>query len=202
MSSYYPVFLDLRGQQCVVIGAGETAAAKARELAEAGAEVRTIGAADYRTGDLAGARLAIDVSGDAGIGRQIRADADAAGVLLNIMDKPRECDFIAPAILQRGPLQVAVSTSGESPALAQAVRDGIGKRFGAEWGDFVALVGELRRDLRQRGVSAERQRAAYDALVQSNIPQLLNEGAVAAARRQAKALVRRAIGERHMVEAG
>lgn len=199
--SYYPVFLDLRGQHCVVIGSNELAQSKARQLSEAGARVSLIAGEDFGLGDLAGARLAIDASGDLDVAQRARRAADAAGVLLNVVDRPEQCDFIAPAIAKHGPLQIAVSTSGESPLLAAALRDRIQAELGPEWGQFASLVGELRRDLRRRGVPAVAQRAAYELLLQSNIPQLLKQGAIAAARRQAKQLVRRVVEERHMVEA-
>jgi precorrin-2 dehydrogenase/sirohydrochlorin ferrochelatase len=200
--SYYPVFLELEGQRCVVIGLTEAAATKARQLEEAGASVLRIAPEDYHTGQLAGARLAIDASGDPEVTRRARREASQTGVLLNVMDQPEQCDFIAPAIAKRGPLQIAVSTSGESPFLAAALRDRIQEELGQDWGQFVALVGELRRELRRRGVPAGEQRAAYESLLHSKIPQLLKQGAVAAARRQAKALARRAISEGQPVEAG
>lgn len=199
--SYYPIFLDLLGHRCVVIGSNELARSKARQLSDAGARVFMIAGENFRQGDLAGVRLAIDASGDREVAQRARLAADAAGVLLNVVDRPEQCDFIAPAIVKHGPLQIAVSTAGESPFLAAAVRDRIQAELGPEWGQFASLVGELRRDLRRRGVPAVDQRTAYQLLLESNIPRLLKQGAVAAARRQAKQLVRRAIEERHMVEA-
>jgi len=218
--SYYPVFLDLEGQRCVVLGDSDVAATKARQLVDAGAVVTVItgemlgdsldaqndiGGAirllrrDYHYGDLAGARLTIDASGDPEVNRIARAEAHAAGVLLNVVDRADQCDFIAPAVVRRGPLQMAISTSGESPFMASALRERLEREFGPEWGVFVALVGELRRDLRRRKVPASRQRAVYDMLLESNVPQLLREGAVAVARRQAKALVGQALRPRQAV---
>ncbi|HLY66038.1 MAG TPA: bifunctional precorrin-2 dehydrogenase/sirohydrochlorin ferrochelatase [Chloroflexota bacterium] len=224
--SYYPVFLDLRGQRCVVLGGSDVAAAKASALLDTGAQVTIIASElghdpalltrhperrakgfqadqaganlrilrrDYQPGDLAGARLAIDAAGDAELTRQVRAEANAAGVLLNVVDRADQCDFIAPAVVRRGPLQVAISTSGESPFMASALRRQLEQQLGPEWGEFVALVGEVRRKLRGRGVPVSQQQAAYELLMDSNVPQLLREGAVAAARRQAKAIVRQAL---------
>jgi siroheme synthase-like protein len=197
--SYYPVFLDLAGKRCVVIGGGQLAAQKARGLVEAGASVDVFAAQPapemldmpvavfrrpYRRGDLAGARLAIDAAGDTAQTADIRAEADAEGVLLNVMDAPASCDFIAPAVVRRGQLQVAISTSGESPYLAAALRRRLEAELGDEWREFVKLVGEVRRDLRRRGVPLARQTRIYARLMDSSILDLLREGAVAAARRE------------------
>jgi len=119
---YYPVFLDLAGQLCIVLGDGKFAVEKAAALREAGANVRVISSRDYRPGVLAGARLVVDASEDLEINRQSWQEAEAAGILINVVDRPAQCRFIAPAIVRRDPLLVAISTSGESPFLASALR--------------------------------------------------------------------------------
>src|ERR1700719_3679824 len=147
---YYPVFLDLAGQRCVVLGGGRFAIEKVESLLEAGAQVRVIAATaaqvlerladegrieltprDYAPGDLAGARLVVDASGDdEGINRQSWAEAEAAGILINVVDRPDQCRFIAPAIVRRDPVLIAISTSGESPFLASALRARIERWLG------------------------------------------------------------------------
>jgi siroheme synthase-like protein len=202
---YYPVFLDLRGKRCVVFGGSPLAARKAAGLLEAGARVEVV-AADpcpellameveivrrgYRQGDLTGARLAIDAGGDASSSALIRGEADAEGVLLNVMDVPAQCDFIAPAIVKRGPLQVAISTSGESPFLAASLRAQLEALLGEEWRELVTLVGGLRRDLRRRGVPLPEQTRIYQRLLDSRVLDLLREGAIAAAHLEAERVVR------------
>src|SRR5260370_31151965 len=139
---YYPVFLDLAGQTCSVLGDGKLALEKAAALCEAGALVRVIPSIDYRQGDLGGARLAVDASEDPEINRLSWEEGEAAGILINVVDRPAQCRFIAPAIVRRDPLLVAISTSGESPYLASALRVRIERWLGREWGPFVALVGK------------------------------------------------------------
>lgn len=197
--SYYPIFLDVRGKRCVVIGGGAMAAQKAAGLAEAGARVDVyaplampslldlpvaVFRRPYRRGDLAGARLAIDAAGEARLTAVAREEADAEGVLLNVVDVPAECDFIAPAVVKRGPLQVAISTSGESPFLAAALRRRLEADLGEEWRELVKLVGALRRDLRRRGVSLSSQTDLYQRVLDSPVLDLLRQGASAAARRE------------------
>ena len=141
---YYPVFLDLAGQLCIVLGDGKFAVEKAAALREAGANVRAISARDYRSGALAGARLVVDASEDEEVNRLSWQEAEAAGILINVVDRPAQCRFIAPAIVRRDPLLVAISTSGESPFLASMLRARIERWLGWEWGPFVELVGEVR----------------------------------------------------------
>lgn len=202
---YYPVFLDLRGKRCVVIGGGPLAAQKALGLVQAEASVEVyapevvpellespvaVFRRPYRKGDLAGARLAIDAGGDPLVTAVARREADEQGVLLNVVDVPAACDFIAPAVVKRGPLQVAISTSGESPFLASALRRRLETELGEEWRELVELVGEVRRDLRRRRVPVVDQTRIYGRLLDSSILDLLREGAVAAARREIARVVR------------
>src|SRR5262249_2145267 len=140
-SHYFPVSLDLEGRSCVVLGGGALAVEKAHGLLLAGACVTVFAAApepelrrsagagrvalverDYAPGDLAGAWLAIDASGSDEVNAASRREAEERRVLLNVVDRAPLCDWIAPAIVRRGPLQVSISTSGESPYLASALR--------------------------------------------------------------------------------
>lgn len=173
---YYPVFLDLAGQRCVVLGEGKFAIEKAASLREAGADVEVIPSREYRTGDLAGARLVVDASEDSGVNRRSWAEAEAAGILINVVDRPAQCRFIAPAIVRRDPLLIAISTSGESPYLASALRARIERWLGREWGPFVALVGNVRRQLRERGVPIPEQTRIYRRIAGSEARDLLRRG--------------------------
>jgi uroporphyrin-III C-methyltransferase/precorrin-2 dehydrogenase/sirohydrochlorin ferrochelatase len=185
---YYPVFLDLAGQPCIVLGEGKFAVEKAAALREAGARVRVIPSRHYRPGVLAGARLVVDASEDAGINRQSWEEAEKAGILINVVDRPEQCRFIAPAIVRRDPLLIAISTSGESPFLASALRARLERWLGREWGPFTALVGRTRRELRQRRVPLAEQTRIYKRLLASDLRTLLRRGNVAAAQHKAAAL--------------
>ena len=189
---YYPVFLDLEGQKAVVLGGGAFATEKVALLLEAGARVKVITAKlskslrslaengaievvarDYQSGDLAGARLAVDASENEEINRQSWEEAERSGVLINVVDRPAQCRFIAPAIVRRDPLLIAISTSGESPFLASALRARIERSLGREWGPFTSLVGRIRRELRARGLSIGEQTKVYRRLLTSDIRGLL-----------------------------
>src|SRR6202158_2371645 len=148
---YYPVFLDLTGQLCIVLGDGKFATEKAGALREAGGDVQVISSRDYRPGALAGARLVVDASEDPEINRLSWEEAEAAGILINVVDRAAQCRFIAPAIVRRDPLLVAISTSGESPFLASMLRARIERWLGHEGGAFGGRGG---------GPGAQRRRTA------------------------------------------
>ena len=210
MSAYYPVYLELAGRRCVVLGGGPLAAEKARGLLAAGAALTVVAGAveaeieesaaagrlvwerrEYRPGDLVGAWLAIDACGDPATGDAVREEAERERVLLNVVDRAALCDWIAPAVVRRGPLQVAISTAGESPFLAAALRRRLEQDLGAEWEPFVRMVGELRRRLRAEGRAPTDQEAVYAALLRSDVRRLLAEGETERARELAEDLVRR-----------
>jgi len=195
------VFLDLVEQPCIVLGGGRFAAEKAAALVDAGARVRVIAAhqnaelkglvangaieavgRDYEPGDLTGARLVVDASGNEEINRASWEEAEAAGIIINVVDRPAQCRFIAPAIVRRDPLLIAISTSGESPYLASALRARLERWLGREWGPFTALVGQLRRRLREQDVPLEEQTRVYRRLVSSDVRSLLRAGRAADAR--------------------
>lgn len=166
---YYPAYLELRGHPCVVIGGGAIAERKVATLLEAGARVTVVSPAltaalaeladtheimhharAYRHGDLAGAWLAYAATGDEAVHAAIAAEAAEARVFLNVVDRPRLCSFIVPAIVRRDPVAIAVSTGGASPALAKRLARELDATVGAEWGLAARLLGALRVRLRDR----------------------------------------------------
>jgi uroporphyrin-III C-methyltransferase/precorrin-2 dehydrogenase/sirohydrochlorin ferrochelatase len=186
-AAHYPVFLDLRGRRCVVLGEGTLATDKAAGLRASGAAV-THHPRAFIPGDLAGAYLAVEASGDSAAQEAARREADREHVLLNVVDVASRCDWIAPAVVRRGPLQVAISTSGESPFLASTLRERLERLLGEEWGPFTALMGRLRRTLRRHGVDMERQQRAYRQLLRSDALRLLADSSDGAAEATAAAI--------------
>lgn len=178
---YYPLFVDLRGQRCVVLGSGHLAAEKVESLRRAGAEVDWI-RTGYRPGALAGARLVFDATGDPATGKAAWEEAEAAGIMINVVDVPSRCRFIMPAVVDRDPLLIAISTSGESPFLASALRARLERSFGPEWGVFVGLVGEIRRRLRRSQVPLSEQTPIYRRLLRSPVRRLIRQGRAEKAR--------------------
>ena len=174
---YYPIFLDVQDRKAVVFGGGHEAERKVRYLIECGANVTLVspeseltsglqemtncGSMDwlqhgYRSGDLEGAWLAIvaDTSDDE-INRSIYEEARARNVVLNVMDVTNLCTFIAPAIIHRNDVTVAVSTAGTSPALARRLRERMSDSQGCrclEWADMGPIFADVRSDIRARRV--------------------------------------------------
>jgi len=199
---FYPVFLDLTGRRCVVIGGGPVAEGKVTGLLAAGADVTVIsptvttGLAEaartrrishrqrvYRDGDLAGAGLAFAATGDVAVNAAIAGEGARRGVLVNAADDPAHCDFILPSVLRRGALAIAVSTGGTSPALARVVRDELERHVGEDYATLAGVAGEVRGALRveHRPASAAAWRAA---LADRDFRRLIASGRRAAARRR------------------
>lgn len=161
--AHYPVFLDVAGRLCAVIGASPAAERKARALARLGADV-VVFAPDvsdelaqmevdgslgierraYVRGDLDGAFLALCDSGSAEVDRAVFEEAEERGCLVNVIGDPSLCNYVVPASVRRGALQIAVSTGGFVPELARSVRSGIAEDFGQEWSAYVTLLAEVR----------------------------------------------------------
>jgi siroheme synthase-like protein len=209
--TYYPVFLDLRGRRCVVVGGGTVAAAKCRELAHAGARVRVIASEPspelravvseeaervelleraYRDGDLAGTFLAFAERGDDGLLARVFAEAEARQVFCNAQDRLPYCSMIAPAVLRRGDLAVAISTAGRAPALAVRLRDELAARLGPEYAELLELAGRLRPLITARVPDFEERRRRWYALVDSDVLALLRQGR----RSEAEALAANQLG--------
>jgi precorrin-2 dehydrogenase/sirohydrochlorin ferrochelatase len=205
---YYAVYLDLAGKSCLLLGGGAAAADKARGLVAAGADLTVVAphfddelvqmggrhevrllAHEFVEHDLDGVELVIDASGDDAQGVRVAAAARRRRVLVNVLDRPLLCDFIAPAIVRRGPLQVAISTAGRSPFMASYVRRLLEGSLGPEYGELVELVGELRDRLRAGGISLDEQTLIYQRIPESDALDRLRAGDLEGARRAVQACV-------------
>jgi precorrin-2 dehydrogenase/sirohydrochlorin ferrochelatase len=166
--SLFPIFLKLTGRSCVVIGAGNLAESKIESLQAANARVTVIAPAaneriiamadsgeivwhqrEYAAGDVAGNFLVIAATDNPAVNRAVFAEAEAAGILINAVDDPPFCDFYFPSVVRRGDLQIAISTAGHSPALAQRLRKEINALLPLDTGDWLAELGNLRREVLQ-----------------------------------------------------
>ena len=203
---YYPVYLDLWKKSCLVLGGGPAAVEKARHLVDAGADVTVVAAdftdelvqmggrhevrllaKDFTEDDLDGVQLVIDASGNDPQGVRVAAVARRRRVLVNVLDRVPLCDFIAPAVVRRGPLQIAISTAGRSPFMASYIRRLLERTLGPEYGDLVDLVGALRDRLRVEGVALEEQTLIYERVSGSGALELLVAGDREGARRAVEA---------------
>ena len=158
--NYYPAFLNLQGKKAVVVGGGKVAARKVLTLIRAGAAVTVVSplltkrlqkakeaghmrhlSRTYRKGDLKDSFMVIAATDAPEINTGVAADATG---LLNVVDVPSQCNFIAPSVVERGPLVFAISTGGTSPAFAKAVRREIEISYGKVFSDYLGFVKTLR----------------------------------------------------------
>ena len=166
-AALYPLFLNLQGRVCVVIGGDEMAEAKLRDLLETKAKLRVIAsevtaqiaawaeegrleweARAYENGDLSDAFLVVSTA-DRDTTSRVYDEAETRHVLCNAVDDIPHCNCFASAVVRRGPLQIAISTAGNSPALAQRLRKELEQQFGEEYSSWVQRLGELRSQLFQ-----------------------------------------------------
>ncbi len=202
-SVYYPIFLNIQGKPCVVIGGGAVALRKTNSLLECRAKVTVISPTihpeisqlsgeriirlvkrDYRTGDLKNAMIAIVCTNSKKINRKVADEARKAGILVNVSDDMEQSDFIVPSFFRRGDLTVAVSTSGLSPALAKKIRATLEKSFGEEYASLLSLVGEVRAEIKKEGVAVKAQ--AWQSALNTNLLMRLKK---ASSREKAKTLL-------------
>lgn len=181
----FPVGLIVSGRAVLVVGDGPVAEAKARQLTDCGALVDRVAAADYRRGSVAGYRLAFVATADAAVRAAVHDDADAAGIWVNSADDPANCTFVLPAVARRGPVTVAVSTGGHSPALATWLRRRIEAELGPEYDVLVDLLAAERAALRAEGRSTEG--LDWQSALDSGMLELIRAGEVQQARERLQA---------------
>lgn len=204
----YLINVTLAGQPVLVVGAGTIAARKIESLLDAGATVRVVAprvsdavarlAAGgrivldrraYGPGDAAGARLVVAATDDEEVNASVSRDATAAGVLVNVVDRPALCTFTIPAVVRRGALTLAVATEGQCPACARAIREELEDRYGPEYDAVLQLLGRARASLRAAGWDSPR--------IQATLADLWRAGIVDGVRRGDEAHVRRLL-ESHL----
>jgi len=163
---YYPIYLALKDRRILLIGAGEVALQKLRMLLDCQARLRVVSpkavpeirrlardgriewsARRYRSADVKGARLVIAATDDPDLQKRAAADARRAGIWVNVVDVPPLCDFIAPAVVNRGDIQIAISTGGAAPSLAKHLRKRFESLIGPEVADLAAAIKRWRPEI-------------------------------------------------------
>lgn len=184
----YLINLTLDGKPAVVIGGGNVAKRKVTDLLEAKAVVTVVAPEaceairklaeqqriqvrlrEYRSSDLSGAYLVIAAADDEAVNVQVHNDAQALGILINVVDRPALCSFTVPATVKRGDLTIAIATDGRSPALSGVLREELEHRYGEEYAGLVQLMGDLRKHMLDAGWTGERIRGVTSELYHSGI---------------------------------
>jgi siroheme synthase-like protein len=188
-SPFFPVALDVSGQPCLVVGGGPVAHRKVQALQRCGARVTVIAPQicpeltalsltaierrPYRTGDVSGFRLVITATGQPEVDGAVAADAEQAGIWVNSADDLEHSSFILPAVHRDGPVTVAVSTGGSSPALAGWLRTRVAGQINGA-GALAELLAQGRHRLKTAGVSTES--VDWTSLLDGPLPSLAAEG--------------------------
>ncbi len=189
---YYPVNLDIKDRKCLVIGGGDVGTRKVITLLEcmasvtvvspdasekllklAGSDMITLIKRSYIESDLEGMFLVICATDDEELNRQVSRDAENLNILCNIADRPEACNFILPALMKRGDLVIAVSTSGKSPAFAKKIRKDLEKQYGVEYADFLKLMGAIRKKLLRNSHEPEEHKPLFEKLINKDIVLLI-----------------------------
>ena len=179
----FPMFLKLSARPCLVVGAGAVAESKVASILDAGGRVRVVSPEataqvrdwaqsntiewhqrPFEPDDLDGMFLVIAATSSTELHERIFEEATRRGVLCNIVDVPPHCDFYYPSGVQRGALQIAISTAGQSPALAQRLRKQLEDQFGPEYEEWLAQLGEAREKLHSTDMEPDqRKRLLHEA---------------------------------------
>ncbi len=168
-TQYYMACLDVAGRRCVVVGDGALADEKAAGLEACGALVHRVPAARYRRRVLRGAFLVVAATPDRALGERICRDAERRSMLCNVADMPDLCNFILPAVHREGPIAVAVSTGGASPALAKRLRDEIAEIVRPEHGALAEELRALRPWAKERFARYEERRDYFEEIVRERL---------------------------------
>jgi precorrin-2 dehydrogenase/sirohydrochlorin ferrochelatase len=185
---YYPINLDIRNRNALVVGGGGVGSRKVKTLLSCGARVTVVSREvsdplkdlaasgkikleqrSYRSADLDGMFLVIGATNDEKLNRRISSDAEQLNTLCNIADRPEVCNFILPSIVQRDDLVIAISTSGKSPALAKKLRKTLETQFGEEYGVLLKLMGAIRKKLLQQAHEPEVHKPLFEQLINGDL---------------------------------
>ena len=195
-ANLFPMFVKLEGRLCLVVGAGRIAESKVPGLLDAAATVRVVApeanaavaewaragkvswdAKTFEPSDLDGVFLVIAATSSSSLNQTVFTEARRRSVLCNAVDDPENCDFYYPAVVRRGALQLAISTGGHSPALAQRLRQELEEQFGPEYAGWVDQLGQAREELFSREMEPETRRQILHEIASRNAFAAHNPGA-------------------------
>jgi precorrin-2 dehydrogenase/sirohydrochlorin ferrochelatase len=192
---YYPIFIDIEDRPVVIIGGGEVCTRKAETMLKYGARVTvvspectaeidewerggklTIRRKQYATSDVEGANLVIASTDNTLVNEQIAADCRARRIPVNVVDVTPLCEFIVPAIIDKGSVQIAVSTGGKSPALARTLKEDLQRSIGPEYAEVNDVLGTLREDAKKVLPTDVDRKRFFDGILAAGILDMLREG--------------------------
>ena len=207
---YYPIYIDIENRDVVIIGGGNVCARKAETMMKYGARVTivspeftdeiegwaregclTLKRKHYEEADLEGANIVIASTDDQSVNEQIAADCRRRRIPVNVVDVTPLCEFIVPAIIESGSVQIAVSTGGKSPALARTLKEDLQRMVGPEYAEVNDVLGTLREGAKKVLPTDVDRKRFFDGIIARGILQMLRDGR----RREAYATIREACVE-------
>ena len=192
---HLPIFLNIRHKPCLVVGAGSIAARKIELLLKAGADVsvvaNNIGSAvselekqgaircllrNYEPTDLKGAKLVIAATNDAELNAKISTMAQIQNIPVNVVDNPELCSFLMPSIIDRNPIQIAISTGGASPVLARLIRSKLETSIPSAYGELAKLVANYRKNVKQTFANVDLRRRFWESVLEGPVAEFALSG--------------------------
>jgi siroheme synthase-like protein len=192
---YYPIYIDIEDRDVVIIGGGNVCARKAETMMKYGARVTVVSPEftdeieewaregklavkrkRYDASDLEGANIVIASTDDQRVNEQVAADCRRRKIPVNVVDVPALCEFIVPAIVEKGSIHIAISTAGKSPALARTLKEDLQRFVGPEYAEVNDLLGTLREDAKRVLPTDVDRKRFFDGILARGILELLREG--------------------------
>ncbi len=193
---YFPIFTQLRGRHCLVVGAGEVASRKLDLLQQAGATVTVvapqIGASalkmvqdndkitfiqrSYRSEDLNNQHLVIAATNNSEVNRQVSEDAKQRNIFVNVVDSPELCSFITPAIIDRAPLTIAISSAGQAPVLARLIRGKLESWIPTQYGKLAKLAEKYRDKVKQKLANTTARKNFWENVFEGDVAEKVFQG--------------------------
>lgn len=204
MPRYYPILVQLSSLKCLVVGGGKVAERKVCNLVPFSPKITvvspevtpalvrmaqraniTLYKRSYRPDDIDGIDVVFIATDDENLNREISEEARRRRLLVNVVDAPELCNFIVPAVVQRGGFQVAISTDGKCPALSKRVRQNLERMFDETYGDYVDLLGELRDLILEKISDPQKKSVVLNKILNMDLPYLIKRQGRTAARQEA-----------------
>lgn len=195
MDHNYPVYLNLTGRLCVVIGGGKVAERKVQSLLACDAKVKVISPTvsqflltaanlgkiqlvlrEYSCNDIENAFLVISATANNQVNQQVADDCLHQNKLVNVVDDPAKCNFIVPAVFRRGALSIAISTNGKSPTLARKIKKELMCHYGPEYAELLDILGEIRDKVITGVQDTVKRRLIFEQMVNADLLDLLRKG--------------------------
>lgn len=211
LKSFYTVCLNIEDKKCLIVGGGAVARRKAAAMKDHGARITVVSPKlesvleymafqkeivwidrEFKPEDLEGTYLAVAATDDRKTNRRISELCHEKNILCNIVDNPDECHFITPSTIERGPLTIAISTSGINPTLAASIRQELEIAYGEEYGTFLEMVSTLRPIIMEEYPSPQLRAHIFERMVSSRALTLLRSGLKEEAQKELENIVYRA----------